>query len=103
MVELCGQADTLDAVREAKEVTNRAVREANEMTVKSAVASSRVGPHQTRSGLQSREAEVWALAELSRALDKKVGIAVSYVFHLMIAFAHCEFHRTTNRLICWSP
>lgn len=72
------KADTLDAVREAKEVTNRAVREANEMTVKSAVASSRVGPHQTRSGLQSREAEVWALAELSRALDKKEALVLEF-------------------------
>lgn len=48
------------------------------MTVKSAVASSRVGPHQTRSGLQSREAEVWALAELSRALDKKEALVLEF-------------------------
>lgn len=84
---LFGQADTLDAVREAKEVTNRAVREAKEVTVKSAAASQRVGSHQPLGGLQSqaREADVRALAELSRALDKKVE-TVSFVFYRMSAF-----------------
>lgn len=69
-----GQTDTLDAVREAKEVTNRAVREAKDVTTKSAVASQRVGSHQPLGGFQAQaiEADARALAELARALDKKV-------------------------------
>jgi hypothetical protein len=62
------------------------VREAKEVTIKSAVASQRVGPHQPLGGLQlqAREADVRALAELSRALDKKVG-TVLFAFCLTSA------------------
>lgn len=69
-----GQADSLDSVREAKEVTNRAVREAKEVTNKAAASAQRVGSHQSYSVVQSqaRDADVRALADLSRALDKKV-------------------------------
>lgn len=63
------------------------MREAKEVNIKSAVASQRVGSHQPLGGLQSqaREADVRALAELSRALDKKVG-AMIFWFYLMTAF-----------------
>lgn len=52
------------------------MREAKEVNLKAAVTSQRVSPHQPPGGLQAhaREADVLALAELSRALDKKVRV-----------------------------
>jgi len=63
------------------------VREAKEVNINSAVASQRVGAHQPLGGLQSqaREADVRALAELSRALNKKVGTMI-VLFYLMSTF-----------------
>lgn len=58
------------------------MREAKEVNIKSAGAPQRVGSHQPLGGLQSqaREADVRALAELSRALDKKVGTMIVLYF-----------------------
>lgn len=54
------------------------MREAKEVNLKAALTSQRVSPHQPLGGLQAQamEADVQALAELSRALDKKVGVKI---------------------------
>lgn len=72
----------MDAVREAKEVTNRAVLEAKEVSIDTTVATLKVGQHPsyTLAQLQAREADVRALADLSRSLDKKVSNYTSLNF-----------------------